>query len=391
MRKPGGTLWIAGRRGDTTPHHFDAPLESAHVVACHVPPALLAWLAAQPVELTVTDDLPDFALPAPWADARFDDIILLDPQRAAPVAAAAERLLPRGTLNLVTPRPLDGPVAVDASRLHYEQWSLLGCPGPAIDAAYGPARNRSEVRPGGVLLVVGAGGAMGRMHIQRALEMPAGPRAIVATNRGQARLRSLAERFAPLAVAAGRELVTVSPAAEPERLAAEIGRLTRGRGCDDVVVVVPDAAVMQAAVQWLAPDGMLVLFAGIPQGQAIPLPLDRTARAGAQFTGSSGSTVADQLAVLAKAATGTLAPAGCVAAIGGMHAVPAALAAMMKNRFPGKIVIYPHLPELPLLGLDELHAALPAVHAALGAGHTWTRAAEATLLAGKEGSHDGSK
>ena len=74
-----------------------------------------------------------------------------------------------------------------------------------------------------------------------------------------------------------------------------------------------------------------------------------------------------------------------------MHAVPAALAAMMENRFPGKIVIYPHLPDLPLLGLDELHAALPAVHAALGAGHTWTRAAEATLLAGKEGSHDGSK
>ena len=188
-RKPGGTLWIAGRRGDTTPYHFDAPLESAHVVAGNVPPELLAWLAAQPVELTVTDDLPDFALPAPWADARFDDIILLDPQRAAPVAAAAGRLLPRGTLNLVTPRALDGPVAVDASRLHYEQWSLLGCPGPAIDAAYGPARNRSEVRPGGVLLVVGAGGAMGRMHIQRALEMPAGPRAIVATNRGQARLR----------------------------------------------------------------------------------------------------------------------------------------------------------------------------------------------------------
>ncbi len=387
-RKPCGMLWIAGRRGDTTPYAFDTPLESAHVVASNVPPALQAWLAAQPVELTITDDLSDFTLPPPWEDARFDDIILLDPQHAAPVAAGAERLLPRGTLNLVTPQALDAPVAVDASRLHYEHWSLLGCPGPAIDAAYGPARNRSDLRPGGVLLVVGAGGAMGRMHIQRALEMPAGPRAIIATNRGQARLRSLAERFAPLAAAAGRELVVVSPDAEGERLAAEIDRLTQGRGCDDVVVVVPDAAVMQDAVQWLAPDGMLVLFAGIAPGQAIRLPLDRSAQSSAQFTGTSGSTVADQLAVLAKAAAGTLAPAGCVAAIGGMRAVKRALAAMMENRFPGKIVIYPQLPDLPLLGLDELRATLPAVHAALGPGPAWTRAAEAALLAGEEALHD---
>jgi len=386
--QPGGTLWIAGRHGDTTPYEFDAALESAHVVASNVSPALRTWLATQPATVTVVDAEMDFTLPAPWIDLRFDDIILLDPQHAAPVAAAAERLLPRGTLALVTPRALDGPVAVDASRLHYEHWSLLGCPGPAIGAAYGIERNRSELRSGGVLLVVGAGGAMGRMHIQRSLEMHAGPRAIIATNRGTARLQSLADRFAPLAAAAGRELVAVSPDAEPGRLAAEIDRLTQGRGCDDVVVVVPNATVIEQAVQWLAPDGMLVVFAGIAKGQAIHLPLERTARYGAQFTGTSGSTVADQRAVLAKAAEGTLAPAGCVAAIGGMRAVHQALAAMMENRFPGKILIYPQLPDLPLLGLDELHATLPAVHAALGAGPAWTRAAEAALLAGEEAYRD---
>ena len=101
--------------------------------------------------------------------------------------------------------------------------------------------------------------------------------------------------------------------------------------------------------------------------------------------------MADQLAVLDKAVAGTLAPAGCVAAIGGMRAVKDALAAMMENRFPGKILIYPQLPDLPLLGLDELHATLPAVHAALDPGPAWTRAAEATLLNSKEGSHDGTQ
>jgi len=382
--KPGGTLCIQGREEDAAPYYFGAALPSARVVASTVAPALLRWLEQQPIDLTVMAPGAEGTLPASWADARFDDIVLLDPRHAASVAAAAERLKPHGTLALITPQPLDGPVAVDASRLHYEHWSLLGCPGPAIDAAYGTTRNRSDLRPGGVLLVVGAGGAMGRMHIQRALEMPQGPRAIIATNRGQVRLHSLVARFAQPAATAGCELIALSPDEEPARLAATIDRLTEGRGCDDVVVVVPDATVMQAAVQWLAPDGMLVLFAGVPREQIIHLPLDRTARYGAQFTGTSGSSVADQLAVLAKASAGTLAPAGCVAAIGGMRAVPAALSAMMENRFPGKIVIYPQLPDLPLLGLDELHTALPAVHAALGAGPSWTLAAEAALLAGKE-------
>ncbi len=90
--------------------------------------------------------------------------------------------------------------------------------------------------------------------------------------------------------------------------------------------------------------------------------------------------MADQLAVVAKAQTGALSPAGCVAAIGGMRAVKAGLSAMMETRFPGKIMIYPGMPDLPLLGLDDLRQALPAVHAALGPGRTWTHAAERILF-----------
>jgi hypothetical protein len=47
-----------------------------------------------------------------------------------------------------------------------------------------------------------------------------------------------------------------------------------------------------------------------------------------------------------------------VAAIGGIYAV-------RDGRFPGKIVIYPHITDLPLTPLEELGAVLPTVAARL--------------------------
>jgi threonine dehydrogenase-like Zn-dependent dehydrogenase len=374
--KPGGDLWIRGRPGDATPYHFSTPLPSARVFLTDVPAPLAARLRAQPLEL--------IDLPTPYsllpASSSFDDIILLDPGRAEVVARAADRLAHGGVLNLVSPRPLDGPVNVDVGRLHYEPLAFVGCPGPDISQAYGPARNRSELRPGGVTLIAGAGGALGRMHVQRALEMAGGPRALVVSNRGRERLDHLVADFGPLARAHGRELVGVSPTAEPDRLGAEIDRLTGGRGCDDVVVVAPGAEAMAQAANYLAPDGMLVLFAGVAVGTKIPLPLDRVALYGAQFTGTSGSSVADELRVLAKVRAGMLSPARAVVAIGGMKAMTAGIQAVIEQSYPGKIVIYPQLADLPLLPLYELRIALPKVYHCLGANEMWTAEAEAALF-----------
>src|SRR5258708_35424454 len=95
--------------------------------------------------------------------------------------------------------------------------------------------------------MLGAGGPMGRMHIQRALEMPKGPRSVIATNRGLERLESLMRQFVPLAEAHGREFIAFSPRAEPDRLEREFTRLTAGRGFDDMVVSPPQLALLQCA------------------------------------------------------------------------------------------------------------------------------------------------
>jgi hypothetical protein len=125
---------------------------------------------------------------------------------------------------------------------------------------------------------------------------------------------------------------------------------------------------------------MLALFAGLPLGSLLPLPVDNVARHGAQFTGTSGSSLVDQLRVVKRTLGGQLSPAHTVASIGGLDAAAQGLQAVIDRRYAGKVVLFPHLRDLPLLGLDELAQVLPRVHAYLGPQGTWNAAAERALF-----------
>ena len=98
------------------------------------------------------------------------------------------------------------------------------------------------------------------------------------------------------------------------------------------------------------------------------------------MTGTSGSTLDDQLRVIQRFQAGTLAPDQVVAAVGGLLAAREAIQAVNDKRFAGKIVIYPQLVDLPLTALDDLHALAPDVHALLGPRVNWNAAAEEALL-----------
>ncbi len=379
--RPDGVLLMVGRSDGSAPYTMQRPLPARKVLLANVPHALATWVHGQGgevIELAGTDWQAEVATLG--LAGAIDDIILLDPGRSATVEAAARLLAPAGTLTLVGDRPLDGPAALDVGRIHYEFVAYLGCPGPLIDEAFGPLRNRSELRPRGVAWIAGAGGPMGRMHVQRALQLEDGPRAVVATNRGAARLVELQHSFGPLAQAHGKQFYAVNPEAEPQRAAELCAELCGGRGYDDIVVVAADLALMQQAVDLLAPDGMLALFAGLPLGSLLPLPVDNVALYGAQFTGTSGSSLADQQRVVERTLGGQLSPAHTVAAIGGLDAAAQGLQAVIDRRYAGKVVLFPHLRDLPLLGLDELAQVLPRVHACLGPGGTWNAAAEQALF-----------
>jgi threonine dehydrogenase-like Zn-dependent dehydrogenase len=387
--KPGGTMWIVGQPGDSTQYEFSSGLDApATVVVTDVPPALLRRVreevAERGAELVARDGL----LPADYQDlsadltggAGFDDIVLLDPRSAAMVSEAARLIARRGTFNLVGREPLDDRVQIDVGRIHYDYTAYVGNRGPDIAASYGEKRNRCELRAGGTAVFVGAAGPMGQMHVQRAIEVAQGPITIIATDINPERLAALAESFVPLAEERGKRLIPFNPAEAEESLLDLVMRETDGRGVDDVVVCVPVAPLMADSAQLMAPDGMLVLFAGVPNGTLAPLDMSVVYLHNAQYTGTSGSTMDDQRMVVRKTLAGELSPNRSVGAIGGIEAAQDSVRAMMEGDYPGKIVVFPQLTGVPLTGLSELKETLPHIAERLGPGDVWTREAERELI-----------
>jgi Zn-dependent alcohol dehydrogenase len=304
---------------------------------------------------------------------------MLGPRSAAAVSAAADAMAFRGLLNLVADEPLDGPVDIDIGRLHYHYTAYVGTDGTNVAAAYGEVRNRAELRKGGVTVVVGAAGPMGQMHVERALALPDGPRLVVAVDLDADRLGAAREKLLPVAAKQGRELIVEALGSEPDAIARAVRRYAAD-GADDVVVTAPSARAVVAASEAMAPDGMLVLFAGVPVGTRASLDLSNVFLHGAQFTGTSGSRIADQALVVDKTMAGELEPRRALAAVGGIDAAQDALQALMDGRFPGKIVIFPALRDLPLTPLAELAGEEPDVGRALDADGSWTIEAEAALF-----------
>jgi hypothetical protein len=96
--------------------------------------------------------------------------------------------------------------------------------------------------------------------------------------------------------------------------------------------------------------------------------------------GHSSSSIDDLRRVLHRAETGRLSPNRSVAAIGSLAAARDGLHAVTGAVFPGKVVIYPHIRDLPLTALPDLKDVLPTVHARLENGREWTNEAEERLL-----------
>jgi threonine dehydrogenase-like Zn-dependent dehydrogenase len=299
------------------------------------PPAFLGPVAARAATL------------AELADETFDDIVALGEIGAAELAMLPQ-LLNEGGLLLQARRTAVEPVPVDAARVHYDALSFVGTTEPDILTAFAPERQRFDVRPDGAALVHGAGGAMGRIHVHRLLELENGPGTIIATSRKGQRLADLETDFAPMAAQRGRRLIVI----DTEELAATVAEAAP-RGLDDAVVVAPDSDVVAGVVRWLAPDGLLAVFAGFAYGRPMQFDLAGVAVTGRRLTGSTGCSIQDMKDVLARAVSGDLDLLANLKAVGGLKALPEALDAVNRGTVSGKIVIYPQAPDLPFKALNN--------------------------------------
>jgi threonine dehydrogenase-like Zn-dependent dehydrogenase len=313
-------------------------------------------------------------------DRGFDDILVVGNVRPEEIEGAATALADHGILSLICDRPLPRKLSLDIGRIHYNGHYYLGTPTSAPADAYRETRT-ADLRPGGIAWFIGAGGPMGQMHVLRAVQHQNPPRRLVATDVDAVRLQSVADRFGSMAQERGIELITLNPTERSEETYnAELRRLGEGRGYDDIVSMVPVAALIEHAADYLAEDGWFNIFAGVARGTMANLDANAIVQKRVRFLGSSGSSLADMRETLARVERHELSTNASLAAIGGMNAAKEGLQAVKEGWFPGKTLIFPHIHDLPLTPLSELKERFPTVYAKLRDGQFWTPEAEEELL-----------
>jgi threonine dehydrogenase-like Zn-dependent dehydrogenase len=376
--KAGGALWVIGagdRRPFTIQSGFDAAAHPNRLLLTNVPAAFDGWLRQRAAGLNVeVIDVPDLSNPP----VEFvDDIVLLgaDPDLIEKVSSRLDQF---GVLAIMAQEPMPRKVNVDVGRIHYHRWVYVGSTGLDIAAAYSATPVRSALRPGGKAWFVGAGGPMGRMHVQRAIEFSNPPGVIVCTDVSDMRLDELCTAFARQAHENGIRFVCLNPLnkADYEAGMAEF----KESGFDDIVVLAPIPPVISDAGSYLARDGVMNVFAGVARGTMAGLDLSQAYLKNTRVIGHSASGMEDMLLVLDKTYAGELSPNRSVAAIGSLSAAREGLQAVKDASLAGKVVIYPNIKDMPLTPLPELKEKLPTVYALLDERGEWTNAAEAEFL-----------
>ncbi|MBN2389650.1 MAG: alcohol dehydrogenase catalytic domain-containing protein [Anaerolineae bacterium] len=393
----GGTMWIIGtdhaKEMYTFSQGFDEAAHPAKLLLTNVPAPFATWLkerAAQlGVEVADVAELPnpatvetDDAPVSPAADSGdtgrgVEDIILLGAD-ADLIEQASPNLASYGIMVLMDDAPMAGKVKVDVGRIHYNRWLYVGSTCTDIAAAYSDTPARSTLKPGGKAWFVGAGGPMGRMHVQATIQSENGPATIVCTDISDERLDDLCTSFSMEAKSKGVEFICLNPT-NKEAYAAGMAAF-KETGFDDIIVLAPVTPVIADSATYLAPKGVMNIFAGVPRGKYADIDLSDAYLKQAHVIGHSASTIENMRFMLDQAESGQLSPNRSVAAIGSLEASYDGLKAVDETRFPGKIIIYPHIKPLPLTALTNLKDVLPTVYARLKDGREWTTEAEAELL-----------
>jgi len=292
----------------------------------------------------------------------------------------ANSLQTDGAIGLHTSEPaVDLPV--DVGKVHYRRMELLGSTDGRVADSY-RANSREALVAGGRAWFVGGAGPMGQMHVIKAVMDEHGPSDILVTDLSDERLTSLKHL---LSILGSRKKRNVTLAFEnPKDLPAdELDTFLTGKypgGFDDVVVLVPVQAIITQASHYLAPNGVLNIFAGVKLGTITDLPYGPIVRDRVRVIGSSGSPLSAMRDTLALTESGGLSTSYSLAAIGDMGSASKGMKSLMDNTFTGKVVIFPFAHGIGLKSIRDLARDLPEIAPLLLDGQYWTREAEAEFL-----------
>lgn len=286
-----------------------------------------------------------------------------------------------GILAILSTEPMAEPVAFDYRRVHYDSVIIVGATSTCIADAYRPTRPNYDLKPDGSTIMVGAGGPMGQMHVQRAVYRKNGPKLLVICDPDIGRSKALQDRYGAYMEEHGRKLVTLnSEAYDSAELQKALLELNGGQFYDDIIICAPVGKLPLQYQPLLALDGVLNIFAGIMKDFIQNVDISLIYLSGQRWMGSCGPDYDLFFQLVDEMERGELDTDSSVAAIGGMNCVWEALKALTQGAFSGKTVIYPSLPELPLMKLEDVAQKYPDIGAVMKQGRYWSREAEAALL-----------
>jgi threonine dehydrogenase-like Zn-dependent dehydrogenase len=361
--RPGGRMLIVA-----DPGHAIRGIEETFSPAG--PPEWIACVLAEPVEVHIgCRGCEVFASLEELRGQTFDDAVYFGAD-AGTIEHLDRMLAPHGLLNVVLGGARIGkPVSISVGRVHYGGIRIVGTSSENAADSLGRIPPNPEIRSGEKILVIGAAGPMGVMHVIRNLCQGVPGIEVAGTDFDEQRLALLTEKAAPLARKNRLRYQSINPKENPQTPRASY-----------TVLMAPVPALVAQAVEESLPNGIINIFAGIPAGVAQELNLDAYIEKGLYFIGTSGSVLADMRIVLRKVAQGSLDTNLSVGAVSGMKGAIEGIRAVENRTIAGKIIVYPMLHDLELTPLEDLAKKYPSVYAKLREGQ-WTREAEEELIA----------
>lgn len=356
--KKGGELLVVADKGRVVKgikESFDNAGAAASITAvCAEPSQWAALPGAQKADSTA-------ALP----NEQFDDILYFGADKAT-IETLNDKLAAGGIMNIVLGgAKIGAPASIGVGRVHYGLTRWIGTTGDNAADSYKTIPATGEVRQGDSVLVIGAAGPMGQMHVIRVISAGVVDLSIVGTDFDDQRLDGLNHKAAPLANERKVKLALVNPQKNPvtEKFSY-------------IALMAPVAPLVAQAVKDSKDNALINIFAGIPAPVKQEIDLDTYIARRCFMFGTSGSRLEDMKIVLRKVENGQLDVNCSVDAVSGMAGAADGIRAVENRTLAGKIIVYPALPDMPLTTLKDV----PAKVANECKHGMWTKAAEESLL-----------
>jgi threonine dehydrogenase-like Zn-dependent dehydrogenase len=301
-------------------------------------------------------------------DEDFDDIVYFGSDKAT-IDVLNDKLAGGGIINVVLAGERVGRlVSVGVGRLHYGMTRWVGTTGDNAAESYTHVPASGEIRENDKILVVGAAGPMGQMHVIRNICLGISGVSVTGTDLDDPRIEVLRRKTEPMAKANGVPLRLVN--SQNEQL---------DEAFTYFVLMAPVGALVADAIRRASHGAIINVFAGIPAPTRHDLDLDTYIAKRCFMFGTSGSTIDDMRIVLRKVERDQLDTNASVDAISGMSGATDGIVAVENRTLAGKIIVYPTLHDVGLIPLAELDKHFPTVAEKLDHGR-WTREAERELL-----------